>query len=1118
MLRFVLGRSGTGKTQYLNKLFTDFAKSGSEKLLMIVPDQSSFETEKSFLKSAGPKLCRNIKVLGFSRLCDYVFSEVGYKTANTIDDGTRKIIMSMAIEQVSDNLELFSKQKSSLTELMTESYRECQKCTITADMLKNTAVTVPEQSLRQKLNETALILEAYEAIIANTYIDPCENLNRVFEILCETPVFEDYIIAVDSFSGFTAQQYRVLECLMENSADFYVSLNLEAANHSTNSVFAITKETRLKFTSIAEKLAVQIAPVVVLDKNYRIKSPELLHLENNLVLDKLDEYGETPADFSIVNAPDVYQEIDYVANTINSLVMEENLRYREIAVICHDSNAYSTLIASAFEKNRIPCFMDYPEDIFIKPIVRLVCSCIKAVTNGFEREDVLTILKTGLTENTVEDISAFENYLFTWNLNRKDFLSEFTRNPDGLKGDFTQDDKDNLNALEQVRKSVICPLVAFKEKSKDADGEKITGNLYELLLNLKADKMLIKMYESLESSGKTELAAQQIRLWNILMQVLDKMSAVLNKFKPSLKRYGELLSMQFENEKISEIPQSVDCVRFGDAQRIRLDSDTKAVFVIGFNRGEFPPVPSVTGVFTETERKRLSLCQLPFRDSAEEIANHEKFLAYTCLSSASQKLYIVFHSTDISGEAAGPSDYVFSLLKMFPKIKIKETALLTVESKLWSEQSAFDYCAQNYKSDSEFEKSLKNYFSANPKYADSLATINGIISNKPIKIMNPEIAQRLFGKTMNLSASRIEKYSLCPFQYFCTYGLKASLPRPAKIDALEFGTISHYVFEKFLKINPKEVLPDLSDEKITDDIKKIYIQYAKENLGGLGDKSNSFLNLYKRLEDNSFIIIKHLISELSQSKFVPVDFELEIGGDIPAYTVKLPQGRSVCIYGSVDRVDVMEKDGSKYIRVIDYKTGVKEFSITDILWGINLQMLIYLCAIEKNGAERYGENTVPAGILYMYSTASPQNFEINTDEDKIREKLESKLKMNGLVLNDISVVEGMDKSGSGIYIPVKVKSGLPYSSKSLVDLEQMGKIFKSIDKTITDMAENLYSGNISAVPVKGKHHDGCQYCPYDSVCNYVDGESPYKFAEDLKDSDALKRICKEPDPEEDNNE
>ena len=78
MLNLIFGRSKSGKTTYIDNKVAELAKAGENRILVIVPDQVTFETEKAYLNLLGPKLSQNVLVLGFSRMCDYVFETTGY--------------------------------------------------------------------------------------------------------------------------------------------------------------------------------------------------------------------------------------------------------------------------------------------------------------------------------------------------------------------------------------------------------------------------------------------------------------------------------------------------------------------------------------------------------------------------------------------------------------------------------------------------------------------------------------------------------------------------------------------------------------------------------------------------------------------------------------------------------------------------------------------------------------------------------------------------------------------------------------------------------------------------------------------------------------------------------
>ena len=212
MLRFVLGKSGTGKTEYLYNTLTKLAESGENRIIMLIPDQSSFETEKVFLDRLGAKKCQNVKVFGFSRFCRYVFDTINFEQKNVIDDSTRAVIMSLALEQLDTSLEMFanSSGKKSVIEAMLSALKECKKAKISTKMLRNVSALVDDKTLKTKLRETALIIDTFDAIVEQSYIDPLDNLTRAAEILKEKNIFDGFTLAVDSFSGFSKQQLEVL--------------------------------------------------------------------------------------------------------------------------------------------------------------------------------------------------------------------------------------------------------------------------------------------------------------------------------------------------------------------------------------------------------------------------------------------------------------------------------------------------------------------------------------------------------------------------------------------------------------------------------------------------------------------------------------------------------------------------------------------------------------------------------------------------------------------------------------------------------------------------------------------------------------------------------------------
>ncbi len=1090
MLNFVLGTSGVSKTKYLYDKFCELAKNGDKKLMFIVPDQSSFATEKAFLQMLGPKLSREIKVFGFSRLCDFVFEKTGNRFMSFADEGIRNVVMNVAIEQVSDKLDLFSKRATAtdLTELMLNSIKEYKKCSISSAMLYQVSEKVSDDTLSKKLYETALLYDTYNAILSKSYIDPLDSLTHISKAIEETNLFEGYTIAVDSFYGFTGQEYDVLTKLLLQCKDMYVALTTDNTDSNNGDLFFVTDRTKKNLSKIAKQNGVSIAKPVMLYDNKRFATEELKTLEQNIfrILKERTEY--TGESLKVYQAKSIYDEAQFVARNIMKLIIEENYTFSDIAVITRQSDSYIGVIDNVFEKYGINYFMDKPQDIDTKPFIRFVMSCFDVITGGFDKEDVLALLKTDLTNITVEQIADFENYLFTWDITGRKFFDEFTLNPRGFVDEFTEKDTLLLSEIENTRKIVINALKSFYYDTKDTTAIEISKSLMRLIYSLNCKENIISMCDTLEKDGELDLCNEQVRLYNIFVEILDKLVMVIGDYRLSAKRFAELLHINFLNTDISFIPRGIDQVDIACADRSLL-CDKKAVFVIGAIDSQFPHTPVESGVFSDDERSVLSSYGLTMSDSVEQLIPTEKYLAYKALTSPSEKLFVSYYSSTLNGAKCLPSVIITDLPDIFSDIELSYSTDNDIFDALWSEKSAFDYYVSNYNSKNPDVLKLGEYFKDKSEYQSKINAIDVMLKKEPKRISTSDIAKKLFSPSMTLSASQVESFHLCKFEYFIKYGLRVRERRQAKIDSLEYGTLMHFLLEEFFKKHANDDFSKITEDGVKSEISLLLDDYAMYHLGGIDNKSSRFMYLYYRMKRTAVKIIIRLVEEFSQSRFRPTDFELNIGEDIPAYTLKVNDEINVSIKGSVDRVDIMEENGRKYIRVVDYKTGTKKYSLSDVLYGINLQMLIYMSAINKGSREYFGGDITPAGVLYTPAVSPAISITSSSDLTTAKSKANRERRMHGIILDDTAVIKGMENEAKGIYIPVSIKGDTVVdSSGSLATLEEFGALFAQVDNVVCDMAKSLCSGDISATPAKGEY-DACKWCQYKAVCGYRDGDA-----------------------------
>lgn len=1115
MIYLVQGRSGTGKTAFVSDVLGELAKKGDSKLLYLIPEQSSFESETSFLRKLGPVVSRNVNVMSFTRLYDMVMRKTGGIPGTPIDDGVRKILMSLSLEDCVDKLEVYGKQamKPQLADLMLSAVKEFKMCGISTDDLREKAAKTKGTDLSKKLSEVSLVTDVYNAHIAKSYIDPLDNNARLEKRLREVKFFEGYTVVVDDFSGFTAQEQKILDLIMEQSKDFYITLCMEPK--SDEELFFTVNRTKKRIIQSARRLGLDIASPINLTENFRTKSNEIKRIESyiyrigEIPSESMDVCEDIPTEgisqnVTIGAASDIFEECEYIAENIKRLALSGECRYRDIAVVCRSSDNYRGILDTAFESHDIPYFMSKPQPVDNKPVMRLVLSAFEYILNKNDSEKLFSIAKCGLVGLSDYETAMLENYAYIWSLNGKKFAEPFKLSPDGYGDDFTNEEEERLDEINQTRERLIAPLMRFEEKLSDADALKISTAVYELLMDYNVPEML---RNDSSVSGYEEYSNEELRLWDMMMDILNKMYLSLGDRAITVRRYYELLRTVIRSYEISDIPQTLDQVLVGTANSVRLSSPY-AVFVIGAVNGEFPHNPVSGGVFNDAERRSLISMELPIYDAVAELFLQEKFLVYNAVSAPTNKLFVTYPTGSLSGGTLQPSSIATEIKRIIPDVKTEIISFISDIERVHSEKSAFERCASGYRREDSLSRALKDYFGKMPEYKDRLSAVERVIKKQEARLEDKGTAAALFGKDKNLSASQVEKFYMCRFQYFCTYGLKLKERRRAQIGAIEFGNLVHYLLENIIAEYKKNDYTRLSDEELERLLDELLTKYITEFLGGENDKSDRFMYLYYRLKTSTKALMNHLSEELSQSEFKPVDLELAVGDPkegIKAYTVSDNNGNEIRIRGMIDRVDVMKTEQASYVRIVDYKTGSKEFKLSDVLYGLNMQMLIYLSAIVKNGADRYGDDIHPSGVLYMPSTVTSVTVPPSADSDDIKKEHDKKLRMNGLVLDELQVLRGMEAEVSGKYIPVsldkqnKIKST---SESSVISNRQLNMIFDKVERKLVEMSEALDSGDIAAVPSSGGSYDACKWCVYNALCGHC-GNDKKRCIEKLKKQEVI---------------
>lgn len=1087
MLNFILGRAGTGKSAFLHKTLRE-KLSQNKKIIFIVPEQSSFRTERNMLQMLGNKDFNKIEVLSFSRLYDFVSKKLNLPAAVPDTETMQLILINAAIENVKDSLKLYLKNSCSAetAALMLKILKEFKSHKINFDILDKIQNLTSKDILKQKIEEIKLIINSYEDLSQKKFENSIDNLNHLEELIRNYNVFVGYEIFIDEFSSFTPQQICILEYIIKQSENIHLALCADKmptkTDFSENNLFSSIYKTIFKVCEIAKNHGIAIANPTIMQNSSKFKNMALAMLEKNLFSYSKNQYNTQPQNIALYSATNKLDECEFVAKTIKKFIMEENYRYRDFAVLSRNLENYSNALKYVFGEYQIPYFINNPSKIYSKSTALTIFAALDSITSNYDAENVLRFIKSGLTDLSTEEISDIENYVLLWNIHGKDWLNEFTMHPEGFSKTFKEEDTLKLSTLNELRKKIIIPLQTLKQKTKNAAGEEISKAIYEMLLEINAPENLKKICSNLINKNKLAEAQQESKIWDTVMKMLGDIAGVFKNIKITPKKYSDILFSAVNSFNLSIIPQSVDTVTIDYSNLARLSSP-KIVFILGAVSGEFPKDPQSSEIFTDSEINHISSLGIEITNDNKNFLIEEKFLTYIALSNPADKLFVSWPNFGTEKEDNLPSEIISEIKEIFPKVKILNQFRNKEFEDIWSEKAAFKFCAKNWKVNSGLCAALKNYFQSNENYKLKCESINNMTSKK-IEFENAENAKNLFSKNITLSASQIEKYYDCAFEYFCKYVLNAKPRKRAEFGNLEYGNVMHYVLEKLLKKYPDKKLTLTKSEEIKKSISEITNNYVDNKLGGIKNKNAKFLYLVNRLKKTVYFLANHFIEEFKQSSFIVSDLELEISsnGKIKPLCFTLSDKTNVKVEGKIDRVDVMKTKTENYVRVIDYKTSNKSFKLSDLLSGMNMQMLIYLITLQKSEYKKY-ENIIPAGALYFTAQKPTVSAKSQNENAKTQKAIQDKLKMNGLILNDLTAIEGMEQNAEGKFIPAKIKKGM-VDSKSIASIEEFKIIEKHIERLIVNMATSLKSGKIQPNPKTCGQTTSCDRCDYFSVCKY----------------------------------
>jgi len=1136
MLKLVVGGAGAGKTWWTRQQIKKLIDEGEHPVLL-VPEQFSFESERAMLDLLGAADAKKAEVLSFSRLAEQIARLTGGCAGTPIDDCGRAAAMTVALSQISGQLELYrSERPSSLTEHLLDAVKEFKVCGITAQQLADTAKDEGASvALRRKLRDLSLIYAAYEATVAQAYTDPMDDLERLSAGLDESRYFEGRTVFMDSFRGFTGQELKAIERIISQAKLCVITIcSEEYSSDSTadTGLFAVTNASAAKLVAIAKHHSVPVAEQEILTERPRFKNPAIAAVESSVLREEHNPYtGEHSDKVTIYSADGRYDEAEYCARECRRLIREEGYSCSDIAIIARSAERYAELVSDAMAVQGVPCFIDRRVDAADSTLMQFVIAALE-VSQSWQTDTLLRWIKTGLVDGIDSNAAdLIENYCFVWDIKGRAWREPFADNPEGFAPEITEEQAQQLEVINAARERAAELLGRFCERMRNSGGRGRAMAIYQLLIEAGADKRLGILCKSLPPA----LAEEQDRLWNTLMALLDQAALITDECTMDTAEFCSIMTMMIDRCDIGRIPQGLDEAVFGAADRIRTTAP-RAVFVLGAMDGEFPAAPPGSGVFTDDERVCLrSRLGLEVAEPLERRLLEERFLVYSVLSSASERLYLTWVS---DGEEEQQSECVREVLACVPNArKLSAQDTLTAEL-VESRAAAYELAARCWRSDPAAARRLMELVGEDEAYAPRIRAVERAADCRLPNLSSGEAAKRMIGGKMRVSPSQLEKYETCPFMYLCCYGYRLRPQRRARLDNLAAGEVTHFVLERifmqFLADNAESIKKDKcaafaafasQREEVGKKVRALLAQYLDECMGGRQGKSASFLSKLRRMADGLTMMVLNTAEEFSNNDFIMDGFEVGVGEESGEVFATLPGNNTeVVITGRVDRVDTCRlPDGRKLLRVVDYKSGTKDFRLSDVCSGLSMQMLVYLDRLCSESKRYRGFD--PAGVFYAkaFSGTIPVSAASVGDEDISGDRAKE-LKRRGIVVDDeetLEVCRAMEHDIAGVYIPAKLtaKNTLSQRESKVCHPEKFRTVQEYVRWRIMQTVRAVVNGRFEPSPMQSGQKSPCEYCDYAAVCRYEGGvRYSLKLEKGTEPTDVMTEIMQNAEKEESTDE
>lgn len=1161
-LRFIIGRPGTGKTEFIHREIRQklLENPSGSPLIYLVPEQMTFLSETRLAHAPDLGGMIRAQVYSFTRLAWKILQEVGGISRSHVSSSGLNMLIRKILEDKKEELSVFGRAADKagfidhVEQILTEFKRSC----VTPEQLLEQREELGKEGkgevLSDKLHDLEIVYSAYEQKLEGKYIDSEDYLRLLASAIAHSRYLQQAEIYIDGFHTFTPQEYLVIMELLKTCRRVTVALATDRAFRRARPddlyLFRMPGEAYASIYELALSGQVDMEEDVVLHEPVRFGHESLRFLQSS--------FEELPfPSFLDESRVEIWQannrraEIEGIARAIRDAVMQNWCRYRDIALLVRNGDAYQELIETVFYDYEVPYFIDRKRPMLNHPLIELVRSTLEIIRGNWRYEPVFRAVKTDLLFPLGENIhrlrekmDRLENYVLAYGIQGERWTGRKRWEYRRIRGleleNLPQTDEERKieQEINELRLLITAPVLRLSRRLKRAKtGRALCEALYLYLEELEIPRKLENLRLIKEEEGDLVAAREHDQAWNEVMGLLDQFVEIFGDDPADLKKFSSIIETGLESLKFSIVPPALDQVLVADLEQSRL-SDVKLAFIIGVNDGVMPAKITEEGILNDEEREYLLLKGMEITPGSKVRLLDEEFIFYRALTTPSERLVLSYPLADEEGKALLASPYIKRMQDMFPShggglwvndpaelqddqqiayISHPAAAVAFVTSQLQLKKRGYPMAS--------FWWDAYNFYIGNPEWKNGAAhAFSSLFYQNKARKLSEKTSRELYGDHILASVSRMEQFFVCPFSHFATYGLKLREREVFRLDAPNIGDLFHGALKWISDKLQQEGIPW---SKIS---KKQSMELAKAAVDDLAPKlqhqillsTKRYQYIKKKLEQvvgrASYILSVHA----QRSGFEPVAMELAFGPkkELPPLSFTLKNGVKMELQGRIDRVDKVENENGVYVRVIDYKSSAHKFDLTDVYYGLDLQVLTYLDIIMTYSRQLIGKESLPAGVLYFHLHDPLISADKILTIEEIEEKILKDFRMRGLMLDSPEVISLMDKtleSGNSAIVAAGLKKDGKLTARSEVASKEDFETIRKYVRHIYMKAGNaIMSGATDIAPYKIKKQAACAVCPFRSVCQFDQSmeENRYRIITPQKQEEILEIMRKESEKDE----